>query len=195
MAAFTPVLLSALLGLSLAQDLSYDGSAVWLHVSTATRGRDDRTGRVLSTAVVMGPVLALMVGIGLAVSGAWALAPLVLGLSIGIALIGLGVGCVVGALWQWPAPPPGANPFTKGASGGLPGLLSFSLASLGTLVLSAPLVALAVAAIWRPWLGWVALPVGLALGALVLQHGIRYGGRLLDRRWPEVMAAVSERAG
>ena len=33
-------------GVSIAQDLSYDGSALWLHVSSGLRGADDRAGRV-----------------------------------------------------------------------------------------------------------------------------------------------------
>jgi ABC-2 type transport system permease protein len=132
--------------------------------------------------------------IGFAVSGRWDLAPLVVGLTVGLGLAGMGVGCVVGTLWQWPAPPSGANPFLKGNSGGLPALLSFSVSSGVTMVLALPLVALAVGSIWLPWLGWVALVVGVVGGLVCLLAGIGWGGRLLDRRWPEVLAAVSEKA-
>ncbi|MFP5282665.1 MAG: hypothetical protein ACLGIF_04355, partial [Actinomycetes bacterium] len=145
--ALAPVLLSALLGVVVAQDLAYDGSAVWQHVASGITGRDDRLGRVLAVATIFGPVLVLLVGVGLAVSGRWSLAPLVLGLAVGVGLVGLGVGSVVGALWQWPAPPPGANPFSKGNSGGLPGLLSLSVSSVGTLLLSLPVLALALGAV------------------------------------------------
>jgi ABC-2 type transport system permease protein len=48
---------------------------------------------------------------------------------------------------------------------------------------------------FTPWVGLLAAPVGLASGLAVLKVGIGWGGRLLDRRWPEVLQAVSERAG
>lgn len=195
LAPYAPVVLSALLGAGLAADLSYDGSAVWQHVSAGVTGRDDRLGRVLSIGLVYGPVLGVLMGLGLALTSQWHLLPLQLRLTLGVALVGLGVGSVVGALWQWPAPPPGTNPFSSGNSGGLPSLLSFSVASLATAVLSLPVVALAVGAIWVPWLGWLALPVGVGIGVVALVAGITYGGRLLDRRWPEVLAAVGERTG
>jgi ABC-2 type transport system permease protein len=193
-AALAPMLLAVLLGMSVAQDLSYDGSAIWEHIVSGVRGADDRAGRVMSTLTIFGPALiVLLVGTAI-VSGEWRLLPMVAGVSLGIALIGLGVGSFVGSLWQWPAPPPGANPFQKGSSGGLPSLLSFTASSLGTFVLSLPLVALAAGSFWLPWLGWLALPVGVAVGYVVLRIGIVQGGKLLDRRWPEVMAAVSEKA-
>jgi ABC-2 type transport system permease protein len=100
----------------------------------------------------------------------------------------------VGALWQWPAPPPGANPFQKGNSGGLASLLSFSVASLGTTVLAVPTIAAAVGSLWYDWLGYLSVVVGLATGLLVLQIGIAQGGRVLDRRWPEALQSVSERS-
>lgn len=194
-AALAPVLLAVLLGMSVAQDLSYDGSAIWQHIVSGVRGADDRAGRVMSTLTIFGPLLVVLLAVTMTLSGEWRLLPMVAGVTIGIALIGLGVGSLVGALWQWPAALPGANPFQKGNSGGLPSFLSFTVSSLGTLVLSLPLAGLAVGSFWLPWLGWLALPMGIAIGAVVLKIGIAQGGKLLDRRWPEVMAAVSEKAG
>ena len=109
-------------------------------------------------------------------------------------LTGLGVGSLVGTLWQWPAPPPGANPFTRGNAGGLPSLLSFTLTMFGTIILALPTIALVIWSFATPWVGYLALPVGLICGFIVLRVGIRQGGRILDRRWPEAMLAVSEKA-
>ncbi len=193
-AALAPILLALLLGMSVAQDLSYDGTAVWQHIVSGVRGADDRAGRVMSTLTVFGPLLVLLVLVTMILTGEWRLLPMVAGVAFGVALIGLGVGSFVGSLWQWPAPPPGANPFQKGSSGGLPSFLSFSASSIGTFVLAIPLAALAAGSFWVSWLGWLALPVGIGFGYVVLRIGIAQGGKLLDRRWPEVMAAVSEKA-
>ena len=105
-----------------------------------------------------------------------------LALTLVFLLGGLGVGSFVGALWQWPAPPPGASPFQKGSSGGLPAMLSFSVATLGTLVVALPTAALVVWSQFTPEVGWLAVPVGLVTGAGVLRLGVDQGGRLLERR-------------
>ncbi|HEX8511191.1 MAG TPA: hypothetical protein VF635_17060 [Propionibacteriaceae bacterium] len=195
LAAFTSVILAGLIGISVAADLSYDGTAVWVHISAGLSGADDRAGRVLSALTIFGPLLVVLSVVSLAVVGQWRLWLPVTALTVGLTLISLGAGAYVGALWQWPAPPPGANPFQNGSSGGLPSLLSFLLTSTATTLLALPTIALVIASSWWPWLGWLALVVGLVSGFAVLRAGIRWGGTLLDRRWPEVMASVSQSAG
>jgi ABC-2 type transport system permease protein len=194
-AAFAPTLVGLLVGLSLAQDLSFDGSALWLHVGSGLRGADDRAGRAWSALVVFLPMIVVLLAVSLLVSGSWALAAPAAALSLGSALAGLGVGSVVGALWQWPAPPPGANPFASSNQGGLPSLLSVTVTTFATLLVTLPTLALVVWSIFDPWVGILALLVGLGSGLVLLRVGIRWGGRLLERRWPEALAAVSERVG
>lgn len=195
MIAFAPVLLGLFVSVSVAQDLCYDGSAVWLHVTTGLSGADDRAGRVYSALTLLGPLLLVVSVVTLAISGQWHLTAQVLALVVGLTLVGLGVGSYVGALWQWSAPPPGASPFQRGNSGGLPALLSFAVSSGLTLLLASPLIALVIGSVWVHWLGAVAVPVAVVGGLLVLRHGIRLGGARLEQRWPEVLRAVSERSG
>lgn len=192
-AAFAPTLLCWLIGSSMAQDLSYDGSALWLHATSGLRGLEDRWGRVLSTTTVFGPVLVVLIVVGLALSGTWSVWPQVLAVSVTLTLVSLGVGAFVGTLWQWPAPPPGSSPFQKGSSGGLPSLAAFSVTSGASLLLAAPTIGLVIGSFWVPGLEWLGLAVGLAIGGLVLWQGVVRGGAQLERRWPEVLAAVSER--
>jgi ABC-2 type transport system permease protein len=194
-AAFAPCILGMVVGLSVAQDLSYDGSALWLHVASGLRGAEDRAGRVWSALTVFGPLSVVLLVVAIGFSGEWTLAVPVVGLTVGLMLISLGVGAFVGTLWQWPAAPPGTNPFQTGNSGGLPALASFTVASFGTLLIAAPVIAAVVGSFFTPWVGWLSLPLGLLIGGVVLRLGIIQGGRLLDRRWPEVLRAVSEKSG
>ena len=83
-----------------------------------------------------------------------------LSVSVTLTLVSIGVGAFVGTLWQWPAPPPGANPFQKGTSGGLPSLAAFGVTSTVSLLLAAPTIALVIASFWVGWLGWLGLVVG-----------------------------------
>lgn len=191
--AFAPALLCWLIGSSVAQDLSYDGSALWLHATSGLRGVEDRVGRLWSTCTVFLPILVVLTVLGLGLSGAWQLWLPVVAVSIPLILVSLGVGTFVGTLWQWPAPPPGSNPFQKGSSGGIPALASFSVTGLVSLVLSAPTIGLVVASFWIDWLAWLGLAIGLVIGAVTVWQGAVRGGARLDRRWPEVLAAISER--
>ena len=191
--AFAPTLLCWLIGASVAQDLSYDGTALWLHTISGLRGVEDRVGRLWSTCTVFLPILVLLTVLGLGLSGAWSLWLPVVAVSIPLILVSLGVGTFVGTLWQWPAPPPGASPFQKGSSGGFPALASFSVTGLVSLVLSAPTIGLVIASFWTGWLAWLGLAIGLVIGAATLWQGVVRGGARLDRRWPEVLAAISER--
>jgi len=191
-AAFAPTLLCWLIGASMAQDLSYDGSALWLHATSGVRGVEDRLGRVLSTLTVFLPLLVVLTIAGLALSGEWSAWLPVVAVSVALTLVSLGVGAFVGTLWQWPAPPPGANPFQKGSSGGLPSLAAFGVTSTVSLLLAAPTIALVIASFWVGWLGWLGLAVGVVIGSLTLWQGVVRGGVVLDRRWPEVLSAVSD---
>lgn len=193
---FVPVVLALLIGTSVAADLSFDGSALWLHVSAGVPGADDRKGRVLAALTVFGPLLLVMHLVVAAPSGAWSDLPAAVGLSAALTLGGLGVGSWIGAIWQWPGPVPGESPFQRGSSGGLPAAASALSVLTGTFVVGLPTLALVLGGVlWRPWLGWLALPVGLLTGLVVLRVGTNQGGRLLDRRWPEALRAVSERTG
>ena len=192
-AVFAPSLLGLLMGASIAQDLSFDGSGLWTHITTGLPGAADRWGRVLSSLTIVVPMVVVLLAVAVPLTGRWDLLAPVLGLTLVFLLGGLGVGSFVGALWQWPAPPPGASPFQKGSSGGLPAMLSFTVATIGTLVVALPTAALVVWSQFTPEVGWLAVPVGLVTGAGVIRLGVDQGGRLLERRWPEVLAAVSER--
>ncbi len=194
-AALAPVLLGLVAGATMAQDLSYDGSSVWLHVTTGLRGADDRWGRIVSSAVIYLPLVLVVVLMTSAATGRWDLLPVVAGLTVTLTLTGLGAGALVGTLWQWPAPPPGASPFQKGNSGGLPALASYGVTLVGTLLGALPAIGLALGSIAASWLAWLVLPVGMICGALAVWVGVVRGGRILDRRWPEVLGAVSERTG
>ncbi|MGI8458716.1 MAG: hypothetical protein ACR2LI_11465, partial [Propionibacteriaceae bacterium] len=191
-AAFAPAFLAVLLGSVVAQDLSYDGSAVWAHVTAGISGAADRTGRVMSTLTVIGPVLVIMLVTVAAVTGEWALLPRTAGLTVGLALISIGVGSWVGSVWQIPAPPPGANPFAKNSNGnGLRGLVSFAVTSGLTVACSLPLIAVLIGSFFVSALTWVTPLVGIGSGLIVLRIGIRLGGRRLETHWPEVLAAVT----
>lgn len=176
------------------QDTSYDGSALWTHVVSGIRGVQDRWGRFLAVTTVALPVVVIACVVGAAVGGRWDQLPNGLGVSLGLLLVGAGVGQVTSALWQFPAPQPGANQFASPPGS----TLATMLAMLVTTVAMGVLAAAAMAG-WFATRGAGALhhllgPAVLVVGALVAWGCIVLSGRWLERRWPEVLAAASEKA-
>lgn len=188
-----PAVLGFIVANSAAQDLSYDGTALWTHVTTGLRGVDDRRGRLRALLVIVLPIVAVTLAGLTAFTGRTDI--LVPGLAGGLATIlaGAGVGSWVGAYFQSPVPPPGANPFQANTGGGVQALIGFALTSIGTVVAAAPALVLAVLSVMlaNPVLAWVALMVGVLLGGAALLLGTAKGGAALERRWPEVLTAVA----
>jgi ABC-2 type transport system permease protein len=87
--------------------------------------------------------------------------------------------------------PDPTTPFALSSGGGL----GKALPSLGAMVgaiLGALPVLLAGGLLGPVWL-WIGLPIGLAYGLAAYALGAHLAGGLLDRRMPEVLAAVTAR--
>lgn len=186
-------LVAFLLAFGISADVAYDNTAFALHISTGVSGSADRAGRVLACAVFAVPTVLLATVLPCVLLGETALLPVLLGVSLGMLLSGLGLSSVVSARYTYNVPLPGENAFkTPPGSGGRTALVQ-SLGLLAQLVIVLPVLALAVAALvtGSALLSWLTLAAGVVLGAGLLLAGIRIGGRWLDRRAPELLAAVS----
>ncbi|MET1044175.1 MAG: hypothetical protein ABWX59_08675 [Microbacteriaceae bacterium] len=190
MIALLPVPVVALfLGWSIHNDVAYDNTALWLHIASNTSGRDDRIGRVL-------PALALGVPLTVATSvlctwlyGDWSVLPAMCGVGLGILLVGLGLSSVMSAAFPYPAVRPGDSPFTQPQSGGTASALIQTVSFFASILLAGPALALGVASLFLDgWYNWATLIVGVVFGAIVLWGGIHLGGRLFERRAPELLA-------
>lgn len=178
--------------LSVYSDVSFDGTAFALHVSSGVPGWADRGGRALAVVSFAVPVVIVVAIATTLISGTVADLPALLGLSLGLVLTGLGAASVTSALLVFPVPAPGDSPFKSQPGAALPS----TLASFGTwgamTVLALPEIVLSIVFfITRaPLFGWLALTVGVLLGAACLVGGIALGGKVLDKRGPELLAQV-----
>ena len=107
-----------------------------------------------------------------------------------IATYGAGLGLVLPVSVRAAfALPPSTSPFALSSGGGMAkGLLTVGV-MLGILVATAPLQILAFL-LGDVWL-WIGLPVGVAFGCAAYLIGSGVAGESLDRRMPEVLAAVT----
>lgn len=187
-----PAIFAGFAGWSLHNDVAYDSTALWLHVSTGTAGRHDRLGRTVAALSWMVPVTLLLVLAACALTGRWEALPAVLGASVGLLGTGLGVAMYASALVAYPVQPPGTSPFASSGMGSVGvTLLAQGATSVVTVVLALPVVVLAfLGVLLAPVWGWAALGVGFLGGGLVLALGVRLGGDALDARAPRHLQSM-----
>ncbi|MBO3724753.1 transporter [Actinomyces bowdenii] len=197
MLLIVPVLV-LMMGWSIHNDIGYDSTAVWSHMSAGVPGRQDLAGRALAALVWQAPVAAIGVaGISLW-TGRWDAAPALIGGSLALHGCALAWSLLTSVLLPYEVVPPGASPLSSRTSG--TALVAALLQALGILVIllaAAPVGAPAVAAVvtGRTSWGWLLIPVGAAWGAGALALSISRAGRLLDRRGPELLATIQSWPG
>ncbi len=184
------ITLAVFAGLTLMNDLAFDGEAWWIHVSTGVRGWEDRLGRVLASTVVFGPMVALVFVVGLAAGILtnplpWATVILVAFL----ASLALAIG--VGSVLPGTAPRTGGNPFAATSGGAAQGCLTAAISFVGPVLLTAPVALLVLRTAALPGWRWVAFVVGVLYGLGLVVWAVLAGGRRLDRRAPELLGQLA----
>jgi ABC-2 type transport system permease protein len=189
--ALVPVpVMCLLLGFLPHNDVAYDNTALWLHISSNTAGLPDRLGRLAP---------ALLIGLPLSVVGSlvavWlhgdfgAFGP-EFGVCLSLLLCGLGLSSVLSAALPYAAVRPGDDPFQQPQSTGSTSAWSQSIMFGGALLLSVPTGWFAVLAVVDGRIGYsvTALVLGIVTGAVVLIAGLLIGAQVFARRAPELLA-------
>ncbi|MBT2501503.1 ABC transporter permease [Curtobacterium sp. ISL-83] len=173
-------------------DVSYDNTAVWLHVASGAPGWSDRLGRLVPVLAVGVPAIVVGAFVSARLAGSAVAFPVLVGVSVGALLVGLGLSSVVSVLLPYPTVRPGDHPFQQPQAAGVTATVAQSTMVIGILVLTAPAGWLGVLALTRgahPW-GMLTLLVGVLVGVVVLAVGVLAGGRLFDRHGPDLLAAA-----
>jgi ABC-2 type transport system permease protein len=180
--------LALFLSWSLHNDVAMDHTAIWLHIATHTSGRADRWGRAIPVLIAGLPILIGGSLVCAFLHGDWDVAPTLIGVSVCILLVGVGLSSVMSAAFPYPVVRPGDSPFQQPQSGTASAIVQ-SFSFLAILVLSAPAVLLAVLSFLEGGsLNWAAFWVGIAVGVTMLIFGIAGGGRVFTARAPELLA-------
>ena len=183
------VTLAVFAGLTLMNDLAFDGPAWWLHVAVGVRGWEDRLGRALASTVVFGPVVLLTYAVSLALGVITSALPWLTVVVVAF-FSSLGLAVAVGAVLPGTAPRTGGNPFAATSGGAAQGCLTAIVSFVGPVLLTLPAAVLAVATGGSVTGRWVALAAGTAYGLGLLVLGVVLGGRRLDRRGPELLGQL-----
>lgn len=191
--ALVPVpFLAVFMGWSMHNDTAYDSTAIWLHVASGVQGVADRFGRIV-------PMLAagvIVIGLGASMTGLvlndWRPIPGLIGVSAAALFGSLGIGCYLSALFPYPVSKPGDSPFQQPqSSGALMALVQVGV-MLGTGIVALPAAIFLLLGTTTGVASWhlVALAAGTVAGILVLIAGIWLGGRVFERRGPEILQAA-----
>lgn len=181
------------LSLSIVADVSYDSTAFTLHLASGLSGAADRAGRAVAVLVFGLPATVVATVVSVAVIAPDAPLPAILGLALGMLGTGLGIGSVTSAVLVLPVPAPGDSLFRARPGANLSTALQMLLVWVVLAVLCAPeavLLGITVAT-HQALTAWLTLLAGVVLGGVALTVGIRQGGRLLDRRGPELLAQLA----
>lgn len=176
-----------------ANQFGYDGTAYAAQLLAGVDGRTELRGRLTALACVAVPLLLVIaVGVALLAGDAGAIPA-----TVGVALCGFGAASgvmqVVSVLGAYPMPE-SSNPFAVNTGAGCTKALAQVLAMAGTLILGAPIAVLAVVLeYFLPAWQWVVLPLGLCYGLALARLGVAFGGRFVDSRGPDLLAAVTPR--
>ena len=182
------VFVGALAAVSLANQFGFEGSAYAANVVAGVPGRVELTSRVAGFSVYVVPaLLVISVVVGLAVGSPQRI-PALLGMLAAAYGVGLALVLPISVRVAY-ALPDTANPFALSSGGGMAkGLLTFA-ALFTAIVATIPLQV--VAFLWPEFWLWAGLPIGLLYGGAAYFLGSRLAGDLLDRRMPELLAAVT----
>lgn len=187
--ALLPVPLIALfLGWLPHNDVAYDSSALWMHISSGLRGVADRVGRLVPVILVGTPILAIAVPIAVSFHGRWLMLPAMVGVVTALFLSGLGFSSIASVLAPYSVSPAGESLFQQPQRTTSSGVASQGLVMLGTLVVSAPtlwsatLNATGVSDAFDRTMWW-----GIVTGVVVCVLGVALGSAVFNKQSGRLM--------
>ncbi|MBB5830697.1 hypothetical protein [Brachybacterium aquaticum] len=188
------VFMCGMTGISLSNEIGFDGPNGWINIVGDLPSRANLLGRTAAMALLMVPG-ALVVTIGLPLLyGMPELMPLAVMGALGAMACGWGTSMVVGTLLPYPSSPPGTNPMKDKSASSSNAMLAMGLAML---VVFVPLIPAIGIGIWGAVVG--SLPLMLLAGVLALVAGtavflvgLRIAEKRLDARYPDLFQKVRD---
>jgi ABC-2 type transport system permease protein len=179
-----------LAALTLANQFGFDGTAYAAHIVAGVRGRLELRARIVAYSVYILPLMTVIAVAVALVLGEVGWLPAMLGGLYAAYGTGLAVNLFASVLGAYSLPET-SNPFAINTGAGVAKSLLSLVALVGSLAAAMPF-AVASALTGDAW-RWLALPVGVSYGLAAAVLGCYLAGDVLDRRAPELLAAVTPR--
>ena len=185
-----------LLGWSLHNDIAYDSTAVWLHVTAGMRGSADRLGRILP-ALAWGSGLILVGGAltALFAGGGWLPAAAATAVALALLWVSAGGSAIMSVVAPYPVAQPDDPPLTQPVRSWGGAVAAHPFAGLVEIAVCLPVIWFAVDGIrtgsWA--LVGAAAAGALGIGVLAVAAGVAIGGRLFERRGTRILEFAQSR--
>ncbi len=188
------VLMAGLTGISLSNEIGFDGPAGWVNITAGLDARANLLGRIAAIAVLMVPAAVVVTALVPLLYGMAHLVPMMVLGTLGLMLTGWGVSVVVSVLLPYPTSPPGTNPMKDKSASSANAFLGMGAASLGVFVPQLPAIGLAAWGVLGggPLIQGLAGLLSLIIGIVVLWVGVRIGSARLDARYPDLFQKVRD---
>ena len=188
------VFMCAMTGLSVSNEIGFDGPAGWVNIVTGVPARANLLGRVAAMGVLMVPAVAVVTVALPLLYGMPQLIPMTLLGSLGAMISGWGTSMVVGVLLPYPSSAPGTNPMKDKSASSSNAMLSMAISMVTVFVPMLPPLGLG---IWGAIAGNLALITGagvlaIVIGVAVLLIGLRIATVRLDARYPDIFQKVRD---
>jgi ABC-2 type transport system permease protein len=179
-------------GMLLGNQFAFDGNAFAAHLLGRVPGRLELRARAMALGLVTLPVqVAVVVAVTLITGTSGDV-----GAGLGMLAAGFGAAIAAASLLSVLAPyplPENTNPFALNSGGAsAKGLLAI-VAMIGTLVICTPVVLVSLLLHGMAGGHWIVLGIGVVYGSAAAWLGTVLAGDVLDRRGPELLAAVTPR--
>ncbi|WP_027661550.1 hypothetical protein [Salinispora fenicalii] len=188
--SLTMLFVGVLAAATLANQFGFDGSAYAAHVVVGVPGAVELRARMAAFSLYLLPLVLVISGVLALLLGR----PWWIGLTAGSLLATFGAGLAANTLLSVLGAyslPETSNPFAMNSGAGVARGFLGILSMLATAAAVTPMV-VAAALLGDVWL-WLALPVGAAYGLGAALLGAYLAGDVLDRRQPELLAAIAPR--
>lgn len=199
MVYFASLMISIVMGLSVADDLATDSTAIHTSLLSGISGLHERLGRLVATAIWQLPLVLVVSLIAPLLSNQAKHLPILLGLNLAVWGVVVGVAQILAVVFPYQTNPPEASPFSAKGSGA--DALLASLAQMGSMLASmllvTPTIALSVycGVSENFQLAWLCVVLGVVNALVVMVVGVRMGGKLLDGRWVRLLFTISQWPG
>ena len=188
------ILMCGMSGMSLSNEIGFDGPAGWVNIVTGLPARANLLGRIAAMAVLMVPgVLVVTIVIPL-LYGMPELLPMTMMGALGTMICGWGFSTVVGTLLPYPSSPPGTNPMKDKSASSSNAMIAMTVAMIAVFV---PLLPAIGVGIWGAVTGSMALTIlagvlALVAGIVVFLVGLRISVVRLEARYPDLFWKVRD---
>lgn len=181
-------------GLSLCNEIGFDGPSNWVTMTSGVRGREVLLGKAIASFLVLAPMLLVLGALLMVVTGNVRALPTMLIAQAGLVVSSIMMSLLVAVILPYRTAAPGVNPMKDKSAASGAAYLTMLMGLVAALVPQIPAIAVAIVGLvtGSQLLLLVAALLAFAAGVVAFLVVPGRAGAMLDRRYPEVFVKVRD---